>query len=294
MANEFDNKSNLYICSGGASKEQVTGVFKDLFRQMARLYPNDQDIVNANFMINVVETKSRIDPSVSYANGVTYAWVSHAKVYNLLTGLALDGSELCRYVRKEDDDESVITGADGTKRSWAEISEEEEMVKEPLAPLLEIKPIVLTDEQVRIRAQNTGSEIENVTREIKLSITAAYVVLPDQSYDSSTLCCRNAPSWVTEKMMHEIFDRFNTDTSYHRVVIDKRTLTIQHPQIRIRASPNGRDGNMIYISYSKVDRHRADASFALQMCRRLRLRESSVSGSGGREETLTFSYWKNG
>ena len=240
----YFNKSNLYVCSKSLEQAQVSEIFDDLFAQMRRLYAKDKDITNASFVLNTPRNaKGQIV-------GVTYAWVSSPKVYNMLIGRNTDGTE--RLIP----DPEWQPSSD----SWGDMTPD----------LIDAGPLV------------TPMTLDGVD----IVIAASYVNLPDVNFDASTLCCRICPSWVTITMLHEHFDRYNTDNSLHDEVIDGKRERIKYPHIRLRAQS---DGNVIaYVSYSKLSDHIADASFANQMCKRIVVQKGNLSAG------LMFSFWRNG
>ena len=286
MGRDYYSKSNLYVCSDGANHEQVMYVFKDIFQQMAKLYPEDPDITRASFLINVVETKPKDVGSerVSYPNGLTYAWVSHPKMYNMLIGNNPDGSERCRYIKPD------VQPKKETKMPllWGDVEDDEEPIKVCLPPLFNIPIIHITDDQVNQVAERLKMAPGDVPRNVTVSISPSYIVLPDSAYDASTICCRDAPQWVTKEQMLTYFERFNTDPALYMLPIDKVDVRIHYPQVRIK--PNKRGGNIIFVAFSKNADHISNASFALQMCRK----GLTVTNVGGNESTvLSFSHWKN-
>jgi len=286
MSRDYYNQSNLYVCSDGATKEQVTNAFKNLFRQISDLYPNDPEITKATFLINVVESRPKESNGKPYPNGLSYAWVSSPKIYNILIGKAPDGKELCKYVKPEP--EPISLNPKPKSRLWGDIEDEEETIKVMLPPLVTIPPILLTSDQIQSIAERQKIPPEEVAREVIIRISQAYIVLPESIFDASTICCRDAPQWVTKEQMLEYFERFNTDPALYMLPIDKVDVRIHYPQVRIKPDKNGH--LIIFVAFSKSADHISNASFALQMCRK---GLSVTNPETGETSVLSFSFWRN-
>jgi len=254
----YSNKSNLYIISGPSSKEQLALCFKDLIDQIANIYVMDPDIKKVHYELNTVYSSS------GNPQGVTFGWVSEPKIYNILIGNNPDGSERVEYV---EDPTWKSTGSS----DWADLTPD--LTKKILSPLVEPKKIMVNDEPYYIK------------------IYPSYVTMPGPEVDPSTICCRSSPNWVTVDMIHQVFDKYNTDKYYHDVIIDKKKVRIRYPDVRIRNIERNSDSEdkkrMIYITFSKLEEHAGDALFALQMCKKVTLKQ------GDKECQLAFSLWKN-
>ena len=140
-----------------------------------------------------------------------------------------------------------------------------------------------------------------VPKHAPINVERAYVKEPDPSVDKQTLCCRDVPSWVTAEMLHAIFSKFSTDSRVRKVMEDRAERTITFPHVRLNPDGTGRRAErpdlwggtykMANIAFSNAGDSQWDASFALQMCRRVTLPVPDHVTTGPRTANLIFSLW---
>lgn len=140
-----------------------------------------------------------------------------------------------------------------------------------------------------------------VPKHAPINVERAYVKEPDPSVDKHTLCCRDVPSWVTAEMLHAIFAKFSTDSRVRKVMEDKAERTITFPHVRLNPDGTGRRAErpdlwggtyrMANIAFSNAGDSQWDASFALQMCKRVVLPVPDHVTTGPRTASLIFSLW---
>jgi hypothetical protein len=84
----------------------------------------------------------------------------------------------------------------------------------------------------------------------------------------------NCPSWIGERnnaILHELFDTFSTDKSYHPEVINGVTVQVRnYPQFVISDMTIGKGNDKknvkkVDVIFSPEERYKSDASFCLQM-----------------------------
>jgi hypothetical protein len=148
--------------------------------------------------------------------------------------------------------------------------------------------------------------------ETTILIDRAHVKEPEPNEHKSVLCCRNAPHWVTVKMLQTIFSKYSTDKVPRIVRKDGAETFISYPDISLRPFEErgkqfrkddwGGNTQMIIITFSDAAASEWDGLFTLQMCRRVTLDApiatssshcGSTNGSGGGSATLIFSLWVN-
>lgn len=148
--------------------------------------------------------------------------------------------------------------------------------------------------EFKVLQSNYPEILDDIPRYGVFSVSRSFISPGSPDLDPATLCCRIAPSWVTEEMMHLYFDKFSTDQRFHEVRVNKTTQRIKHPQIRIKDSPHkmdedGKPKRLIYVTYSKDIAHISDAAFALQMRRKF-----TIEGPEGQKAQLIFGHWHYG
>lgn len=302
------NQSNLYIISGVLTQEQVESAFTVFFNKLRETppYSNDPEIKVATFEVNVVTNADGM------LFGVTYAWVSSPKIYNIIVGLNPDGSER---VREEPDPTWVRpTKKEKTgKFMWADDGDSDDeregrgeyarpMRRIKLDPIATLPAVQYTAKQLeavgsklREEAASKGGDPDKVSVPTYgyFSVLRSFVNLPDsEEVDQSTICCRDAPSWVTEEMIRAQFAKFSTDTNVHIVKVDREVQKITYPKVRMRdnhykVGQDGKYNKIVYVTFSNLSAHIADAAFALQM-----RTKTFVKQEGKKPVCLIFSFWK--
>jgi hypothetical protein len=98
---------------------------------------------------------------------------------------------------------------------------------------------------------------------------SAYVRFPDEGYSKTEIFCSDAPVWITEKMIEEVFKRFNTDDSVYYGEVESFRREFTYPRVKLEETINKKTNQKIKrvtVSFSPNSPH--DAAFALQMCRK--------------------------
>lgn len=129
---------------------------------------------------------------------------------------------------------------------------------------------------------------------------------PDGDEDKSTLCCRRAPHWVTETMIREAFNKFNTERRLNRVIVRGQTQDVSYPQVRFQKDPSdrkdawGQPSKIVLVCFSKLVPCDYDGLFALQMRKKVTFSKPAGLPPGHDEDgypvdavTLIFSCWRN-
>lgn len=129
----------------------------------------------------------------------------------------------------------------------------------------------------------------------------SFTVMPSPDEDPRTLCCRTAPNWITEDLMHVYFDKFNTDKRVYEKKVHGKQQRIRYPLIRVNENPGrldfeGLPQKMVYVTFSESPDHQSDAPFCLQMRRKFTVEADVIVDDETVHKTaqLIFSHWRYG
>lgn len=165
-----------------------------------------------------------------------------------------------------------------------------ELTREDQTRILELQQLV---DAYAVRKAEYPTILTDIRRFGALKVLRSFVLTPPEEEDPRQLCCRTAPNWITEDILHIYFDKFNTDPRVYQETVNKVKTNIKYPQIRVTENRAKKDfeGNpqkMVYVTYSRHPDHISDAAFALQMRRKFTIEIPEEKKSA----QLIFSHWR--
>lgn len=267
--NRYYDKHTLYVKSGVAYNHQLKNSMIYALEELGQRLGKK---VECNFKVNLIVGRN------GKYYGFGYMWVSNPEVYNMLVGKNPDGTDRVEYI---DDptwtppdssyEEAVKSYNNSTSTSWADIADEEEClnktytcpkIRKDLAPLLVLPGYDYEEDQL-IYIKQLEPETTEMPTKGYFHISPAFVQDLEDKYCHNVLCCRNVPSWITEKDLKAVFTPYasNSITKVKRKFKNKE-IKDTYPFVTIN------DNRVAFITF---DPSTKDAQFALLMMRKVDL-----------------------
>ena len=264
----------LFIQSGILNHEQIKMALDSSVTYLSNTY--NMDFSNYESVINVVTNRE------GKKFGHTYAWVKDERIYNALIGNNFDGSSRYEDVLDEDwkePEKDYDEAVEEAGESWADIEEVEDMYRRPtirkkLEPLVTPPAIKYTESQ----------KIE-INNESELGFIDIFETKITERFNKqNTIFSSNIPDWVDEKILLDVFKKFNKDDIVYSEKKSKKKFT--YPIVKIKKKKGIREENkMCTVTFSHL--HKNTASFLINVVKRIKVEK------GDKKTMLFFSQSKS-
>lgn len=287
----WKNDHNVWVKTGLATQEQLEASVNAFKHQLCKMFPKDK-YESCEIVVNLVRDGK--GNSYKYA----YLWVSDPRVYNIITGFNPDGSERFKEESKESLDDSFdLDNMDMEDAFTFESSKiKKPSIRVALPPILTLPGYEYTEEQrkkaeedLKAEAVASGNNPDEVVipKYGYFESSRAWSGTLESSIDPTTLCSY-VPLWVTEEMLKKIFQRYSSDKTgiYPKISF----------QIKSKPAFTGRftESKFAKIEFSKS--YHRDGIFALQMTRRVKIRDLSsgkpIPGEEPKFIDLVFEHYR--
>ena len=217
--------------------------------------------------------------------GFGYIRISLPEVYWMLLGRNPDGSERFEEIPDPDwtpplPDKKENLSIDEilekeTKKTWAELAEEEEshiqpIIKKPLPPLIAIPGYKYDEEQLlhlKDVAKENGEDPDQIPKEGFFEISRGYVKDPPPGKLANRLCARRVPDWLPEEAFKITFRPYASNPKKKgKINIMGNKVESCYPIINFIDTKKGR---IVFITF---DPSTKDALFASLMQKKTRLK----------------------
>jgi len=213
--------------------------------------------------------------------GFGYIRITSPEVYWMILGRNPDGSE--RFEEIPDPNwspppnkkENLNILENKTKKTWAELAEEEEahiqpIIKKPLPPLITIPGYKYDVEQLlhlKDVAKDNGEDPNQIPDEGFFEISRGYVKDPPLGKLGYKLCARKVPDWLPEKAFKKTFSIYASDPKKKgKINIMGNKVESCYPIVNFIDTKKGR---IVFITF---DPSTKDALFASLMQKKTRLK----------------------
>lgn len=297
MSGDQDNHT-LYVYSDIATKGQIAKVIIDALKQYES---KTGDKVDMEFYINRVENRA-YEPI-----GLSFIFLTSPKTYYLLLGKNIDGSERYEYIlddSKYEDHQVTSEEPIAVKNlicdcDWSDLSDDvrfdkilvKKQVKRSLPSLVDIAPIILSEDQKKSQIQEIiNRNINNpnfrvadikINPEIKLKLDRATIISLDDIYLHNVLKCKEVPFWITKDDLKREFNPYASDNKSIRFhIIGGKKIKDSYPIIDLN-----NDSGTAFITF---DPDTKDAQFALHMTKKIYL--TKTVNNETKHVTLMFNH----
>ena len=272
----------LFIHSGMFDTQQVEISLKYCINKLKTI---NKDIKDCDFYVNVVENKD------GQKFGHTYAWVSNPMVYNALIGNNFDGSERVEDAEQDDWVPPEISLSEAIKEANGDWALEAEIEERYEAPTHEVKlePLIVPP---GVRYTQTQKELLGIEQDIGfIEIFPARVTIRTEENKVNCIYSSSVPSWVTEDILYNFFQRFGADKMVHKDIKTKKSFS--YPKVAITKNNNKkwRDGREqeqnVHILFSPLDKN--ISHFVMNIARKIVLTNPKTNEA----EMLFFSHTRS-
>lgn len=302
----WKNEHNVYVNTGLATQEQLQASIMAFKKELIKMFPKggyEKCEIISNLVTDMKGNSYRF----------AYVWVSDPRVYYILVGLNPDGTERIKEEKDEEimDDSFTLDSFDLESAFKSEIKVKKPSIQVNLPPLLTLPGYEYTEEQkskasedLRAEALNKGEDPNKIVVPSYgyFEVSRAWAGSLKKNESSSTLCSY-VPIWVNEDMLKKIFFRFSSDKSgmYPKISFraSKKKLDTRGGFINRFGEPEV-EKKLAIVEFSKS--HSKDGIFALQMTRKIFVREPALEAKAKKEgtplsevkqTTLIFEHFKN-
>lgn len=271
----WKNDHNIYVNTGLATQEQLQASVEAFKTELCNMFPK-QGYEKCEMIVNLVTDMK--GNSYKFA----YLWVSDPRVYFILAGFNVDGSERFKDTEeaktKKDDDFFDLDNLD-LADAFIEVSAKvkKPMIRESLPPILTLPGYEYTLEQkakaeddLKKEAISKGKNPDEVVIPNfgYFETSRAWAGTPKKNEVSSKLCSY-VPVWVTEDMLKKIFFRYSSDKSGIFPSITFRQIK-KKPGFETRFE-NTVEKKLAVVEFAPS--YNRDGIFALQMTRKITIRD---------------------
>jgi hypothetical protein len=234
-------KNYLYTYSYSLDSDEIKKMINKVIDKLIKTENLDKDEFKYNLKINIVKNKDDVKL------GYSYLWINNLKLFNALIGLNLDGSERVIIEENEDEEESAELTT-----NWGDmVSEEKEVIKTILEPLIKFSKIAILEEE-RIRYNLPYSEFDFYLTPAKKLIEPGM---------KNMIFSNGVPPWLNEKKIRKFFEPFEKDNQLHSKKIDSKVVKFKYPLVKIR-------NTTVNINFSNFNPN--TASFVINMTRKVK------------------------
>lgn len=279
---ELSDNHTLYVKCNYATERQIY----DVLNAGLTKYQKDNQLENIDrrFRVNYITNKEG-EPL-----GLAFVFFIDPTLYHMILGRNPDGS--ARIIEQDDPSwkpppKDEVANENGWSLpskynkilSWADETEAEEererkftcpKIRIPLAPLITIPPVNLTDMQMEQKYQDIIEENEgkldfdrsmvHVPREEYLIIEEALIKPLEVKFMPNVLKAANVAPWVTARHIKTIFTSYVQDsTTQHKRVVHGASITESYPFVNISEKEGKRS---VFVTF---DPKTTNAQFALHM-----------------------------
>lgn len=274
----------LFIHSSIFDKEQIELNLSACVNNLRKI---DTTINQCDMYINVVENKD----GMKY--GHTYAWVSEPKIYYALIGKNFDGTDRVKRVPDENwmppekPYEEALEEAEESS-NWGLLGEVEEMYRRPMVKV-ELEPLVVPPGIKYSEEQKKKLETEENFGFIE--IYPARITIRSEENKINSIYSSCIPSWVTQDILYEFFNKFNKDTNIHMCPKTKKKFS--YPKISVSKNKtnskwrNGEESSNAQIIFSPLNKNMS--YFLINVIKKTKIRNPNTN----KDEMLFFSQSKS-
>jgi hypothetical protein len=256
----YYNTHSVYVKTGLATEEQLKNSVAAFRNIVAAKFPEYAS--NLGIIVNYV--RARGNPV-----GYSYLWVDSSEIFNILCGFNPDGSERIEETEPEED-----TGDDFLTMNFNEIIEayrSKPRIMKRLPPILTLPSYRYNEEQ---KAKAYEEIVDDFRKTTGNDPTPEDIIIPEiGSFDCkrskvlknsdpdimNSVIYSEIEGWITEKMIMDVFGRFNTSASKYPII----TMEDHRDPVK-----RNRGIKKLYIEFSSQGASSQDAGFALQITRK--------------------------
>lgn len=284
----WKNDHNIYVNTGLATQEQLQASVEAFKTELCNIFPK-QGYEKCEMIVNLVTDMK--GNSYKFA----YLWVSDPRVYFILAGFNPDGSERFKDV-EESKPKSKIADDDffdldnlNLEDAFTEVTAKvkKPVIREILPPVLTLPGYEYTPEQkakaeddLKKEAISKGKNPDEVVVPNfgYFESSRAWAGTPKKNEVSSTLCSY-VPVWITEEILKKIFGRYSSEKSGIYPKISFRQIK-KKPGFESRFDQSV-EKKLAVVEFSPS--HNRDGIFALQMTRKLLVRDPAEEAKAKKE-----------
>jgi hypothetical protein len=264
-------------------RQSINNYIDEILASEKSISQNDKNIItNSKIEINIVKDRQ------GSGYGFSFIWVS-SKEYYLLLGKELDGSDFeIKIINPEytpaynlditNLDNIDFTTGDAKKyyMNWCEGD-----TKNWANSIHSFKEYLVEEQESKYITTSVRKYPYPKSDDYYFEITEGKAFLQESNNYDITKLKGEVEDWVTDEILHEYFDKFNTDNQFYTDY--RKKTSYQYPIINTFKNPKNK--KIAVIQFSKSADHITDASFAKLMRKKTTFTRENLNSES------YFNFW---